>query len=670
MRIEGTGPRGRAAQTTRAGLRRATALVLGVLTAAMPAAAVAQRAPDAPLHPAPRLPAADYACAYRAAGEPLMVVADVLDNPTGRSDNVYETVANQFMTLLRGHLQQPAGGAGVRMLGAAESDRFRLDTEAIRRARISLGAAGGYIAERLNAELVVVVRLNPTPSAGSVAEMSIGYEVLDTTFANPRLIASNAGRLRFRINDSADMLEDSRDQAWQTAMDIMRGMVDRYGGCEPREPTPERAERDRAPAAPGNDRRPAERPEVAGGSEFTITVTGQIDDWEIGPIRDTLARMPSVVRLLGDPVVDNRVDELEQQFRRTRVSFDVLGRSGGFDVSQDFAVAFLIATGKDVRIVSSRQRDLVMEVRDPIHSVWLGPQSPANRGAREALRNAYEMRGAPPVLVLIDEIVGRDYRTERLVQDRHWRWWHGLDDRERPIWEDVGNQRAFAAGAITTGIIDAFGQLGIDVIDDLDGVASDMREAGLIVEGAEGPTVEELRRFARGRYGVELVITGRGEISRRADRATMAFSFRGAQPGTRRTLVSTQTAARELPFEDLLSGRPTNEIARELAAQIIDDLARAWTGSRSRMQVVITDALGQEDQQVIRAALEGVEGVGYVAFRSLGESALVLEVTHAAAGDAIREAIAGIDSPFRVQLEPGTTQNRLLARIVGRVNVP
>lgn len=613
------------------------------------ASAVARAQGDRPPPPPPaspdlpQLPKEDFLCAYDHAKRPQLVIADILDVPGGAATDMQQMLAQQLATAVRSMFEDRT----IRMVGAAESDKFRVDPQVIALARRSTGAAAGHVARQVRADFVVLLKLTSSPSRRGAEAFDLAYEVLDVSFDPPRSLGQDIAFLEYRdVSDGAERVRINRRFATFIAKRVMDEFIEEFGGCEAAQTRPAN------PASPGAP----PRQDRGRAGEFALTIIGDIDDWEIPDINKRLSAMPSIDRVLNHRVV-NHVPEFGSRYRQTEIAYQLSAYAESFDVATQFAAAFFMATGKDSRVKSSDRRSAVLEVKNPMYSTWIGRESPANRAARAALRAAYERAGAPPTVILVDEVVGKDFKEETWVVVT-WKWWHAhVAWHTVDLWQDVGDPRTFAGEAITRAVVDHISNLGIDVIDDIAGVVADMQHEGLIREGQD-VRASDVDTFLRERFGVRLIIRGNGEVSRRLDQVAVSYNFRGSDPGTRRTVVSTQTAARVVPFGDLAAGRFTNEIGEELAGQIIEDLMKAWSEGRERMQIVIADADTIKRADEIRATIEGADGVAYTSFRALGSQGMVIEVTHRGAGDEIRRALEAAG----LALQAGSSETRLMLR--------
>lgn len=588
-----------------------------------------------------------FLACYDRQQRPTVAIVDILAAPRGQVTGEQQAFGERFGRAVRDQFSDRR----IRVAAADRNAQFRDNAELDRLLGISATAAAGKIGEQLGCEVVFLLIMRPVrATADGGTEYDCEYEVIDVarnrSMGGNLWTMSSPGPRETAQRRRSELLKLSGF----VAREMMKEYVAYHCGETPVAPlitTPSAPVQTPAPVTSvPRIEGPIEREFVGPFREVDLRVMGEFDDWETGHIVRGIRNLEYIETVLDGPFIRN---DGEQKY----VQMTISAAGTPFDLGDELAGGLFLATGKDSRLREADEQQMVLEVKNPTYSTWIGRESPRNRGARAALRRAYQRAGEPVLPVIIRQVTGKDFNEGTMVA-RNWYWFYPF---RFDLWEDAGDNRAYSGEAVARSVASHLNNVGIDTLN---------AQRAFDAASDQDLAPEELQRSAtlqrvlRDRYGTEMLAEGSGELSRRVDQVSVSYGFSVMDLASGRDLANTQTAARVVPFGDLAAGRFTNEVAEELAGQLIEALMQRWERGTDKLSIVMVDADTIRESDRVRSYLEeNVDQVVYSNFRGLGSEGQVIEIAHRGAGDAIRTALTDGSMGVRFTLEEGTTSGRL-----------
>lgn len=560
------------------------------------------------------LGAADFLDCYNQMDRPLMAVVAVLNMEHG--DALVEQRA--FVNDLGLDLGRRFSSVReFRMIGSGVIDAMREDPEYQRRVNANPGGAAQLTAEKLGADLVIVLLCRPTKElAGGVTEYACSFEILDNRRNDARQLGGRSFTLkgagvRTGANERRQLIEN---YAKHTTNQIVTQLNGRCGG--------------------GND--------GAVADELIVRLSGAYQDQDIAKLVEQIRRLESVDWISRSPRIESTPPSIE---------FDLTAYKSGADLGTELSSAIFMAIQKDAQFVKANATHLELSIQDPIYSTWMGPRNDKNKDSRAAFQRLYREKGSPQVLLMTREVSGT---TDRVVVP--WYWYYEILPAVEP------NEAIAVRNAGGAAVRSSFGRTFIDAarIRPMDALPLGMNMTDRGVEPENMNSRIELVRSLKD-LGVQYMVDLQGTIDLRNNRdKPMTFSATLYDAQTGQVIAFTDSVGcSALAGDPVMGAECATDIGNRLAAQTLDMLRNAWLDNPDWMRVVIADASTAREADRIQEEIESVDGVEFVTFRAFGTEGLILEVAHFGADRDIRKALEQGDLPFGLEVSVGTTSSVL-----------
>lgn len=563
---------------------------------------------------------ADFVECYNSMGRPEMAVVAVLNIEHGDAlveqrafvDDLSLDLARRFSTIPQ-----------FRMVASGRVAAMREDPAYQQRVNANPNGASQLTAERLDADLVIILLCRPTKEmAGGVTEYACSFEILDNARGRQiggRSFTIQGAGVRTTPNDRRRLIED----------------VAKYTTNEIVSQANQRCAHNTTPSQDNSGG-------LGVAQELTVTLTGDYQDQDIRDIVSEVRRLRSIQWIDPNPRISSNPPSVEFELEATK---------GGFDLGDELSAGIFMAIEKDAQFVSANATGVQLSIQDPIYSTWMGEETRRNKRSRSDFRDLYRDKGQPKVMVLVREVEGI---TDRALV--YWYWHYAVVPAV---------ETSEAAGVRNAGgeaVRNSFGRVLRRSArmrpSSPTAIGMDMQSRGVDAENMNNDL--ELFKSLQS-MGIDYMVEIRGRIDLRNDRSEpMRFTASLFNVQTTEELALTDDiGCNPLAGDPVAGAECATDIGGRLAAQTLDMLRNTWLDEPDWMKVVITDANTAREADRIQQAIEAVVGVDYVSFLALGDRGMVLEVAHFGADRDIRKALEQGDLPFELEIAEGTTRSTL-----------